>query len=124
MLSSWERINGPVKSLSLVFPVLWCLGLACWSLRAIRSHESRFRLPTILCIVAVVAIGFANRFAAMIVVFLAMTIDFGVTSNNTASRMTFVWRTIQTIAGVTGVSHACRFIYHVQLNSLVGLKDS
>lgn len=94
-----------------VLSVLWSIGLLVWALRAVRSHQSRFGMMTIITITTVLAIGFVNIFVAMMIVCLAMVFDVGVI-DKTTSRIRTTWRTIQVAAGITGLSHACRIMYH------------
>lgn len=112
-MGSFERFAGPALS------ILWCLGLALWSLRAIRSHQSRFGVGTILCITAILAVGlssFAGRFIVLAIIGLAMVFDLRVKQNRNKARLEHLSRTIQAIAGVTCIAHASRVIYHVLLN--------
>ncbi len=112
-MGSLERFTGPALS------ILWCLGLALWSLRAIRSHHSKFGMGTVLGITAILAFGlssFAGRFIVFAMTGLAMIFDLRVKQGGNNARLEHLSRTIQAIAGVTCIAHASRVIYHVLLN--------
>ncbi len=112
-MGSMGRFTGPA------LPILWCLGLALWSLRAIRSHHSKFGMRTILCITAILAVGlssFTGRFIVLAMTGLAMVFDLRVERGGNDERRHYVPRTIQAIAGITCVAHASRVIYHVLLH--------
>ncbi|GAB5406698.1 MAG: hypothetical protein Aurels2KO_49290 [Aureliella sp.] len=112
-MGSFERFTGPALS------VLWCLGLALWSLRAMRSHQSKFGMGTVLCITAILAVGlssFAGRFVVLAIAGLAMVFDLRVKQGGNNARLELLSRTIQAIAGVTCIAHASRVTYHVLIN--------
>ncbi|HBE68800.1 MAG TPA: hypothetical protein DDW52_11695 [Planctomycetaceae bacterium] len=109
-MGSFERVTGPV------FSVLWCLGLALWCLRAIRSHQSKFAVGTVLCITTILAVGlssFAGRFVVLAIAGLAMIFDLRVKQGANDARLEVLSRTIQVMAGVTCIAHASRVTYHV-----------
>ena len=95
-----------------IMSVLWCVGLLVWALRATRSHQSRFGLKTLLVIMSAVAIGLVNAIGTMLIMSLvcwAMIFDFGVQTSK--SNRVLVWRTLQGLAGLTGLAHATGVIH-------------
>ena len=104
-----ERFTGPILS------ILWCLGFALWSLRAVRSHRSKFGIGTVLCITAIVAVGLSSLAGRIIVLAragLAMVFDVFVKRDGDNTQLHYFSRTIQVLAGVTCMAHASRVIYH------------
>jgi hypothetical protein len=118
-IAALEMLDGIGRLVGPAFSILWCLGLALWSLSAIRSHQSRFRMSTILCITAIIAVGlsgFAGRFIALGITGLAMILDLGVQQVGSRTKLYYARRTIQVLAGVTCVAHASRVIGRFLLN--------
>lgn len=95
-----------------VLLVLWCAGLLAWALRATRSHRSQFGISTILILMTVCALGFTHIFIPMTAAFVAMIADLGVARRKTR-RADCVWRTLQALAGITGLGYIVRSIYHL-----------
>ena len=96
-----------------IMSVLWCVGILVWALRVTRSHQSRFGLKTLLVITSAIAIGLINPIGTMLtmsLVFLAMIFDFGVRTSG-STRVLFC-RTLQGVAGLTGLAHAIGVMYH------------
>ena len=92
-----------------VLSVLWCAGLLSWALRATRSRQSRFGMKTILVVMSVIAIGLANVFAALSILCWTMILDLGVQQSQ--SNRNLACRTLQGIAGMTGLAHAARMTF-------------
>ncbi|MEM7477836.1 MAG: hypothetical protein AAF483_22855, partial [Planctomycetota bacterium] len=58
-----------------------------------------------ITILAFLLSGITNRFIAFSLIFIAMTFDLGIKQTETKGRSTFLWRSIQIVAGLTGISH-------------------
>jgi len=97
-----------------VLAVLWSVGLLAWGLRATRSHRSQFRISTILILMTFCALGFANILIPIVAVLVAMIADLGVARTN-PRRADYLWRSVQCLAGITGLAHAGRMVYHTFL---------
>ena len=106
--SSGPRGFNPFRN-GRVLSVLWCAGLLSWTLRATRSHESRFGMKTILAITTVIAIGLVNVFVAMSIICWAIIFDFGV--QRSRPKRDLACRALQGIAGMTGLAHAARMMF-------------
>lgn len=107
---------GPLRvnplSHGAIMSVLWCVGILVWALRVTRSHQSRFGLKTLLVITSAIAIGLLNPIGTMLtmsLVFVAMVFDFGVRTSS--SNRVLVYRTLQGVAGLTGLAHAVGVMY-------------
>ena len=112
-LPSLDPTRGNRYHTGTVLPVIWTIGLLSWALRATRSHQSRFTVTALLAITTVIAIGFVNVFASMVIVGYAMACDFGV--QGVGSTRATKWKVLQVVAGVSAIAHASRVVYRAYL---------
>ena len=112
-IPSFDPTGGNRYHTGTMMSVLWCVGLLSWGLRVTRSHQSRFTIRVLLSITTVIAIGCVNIFVALIIVCCAMACDFGVDRDR--SNRALVWKVVQSVAGMSGIAHATRVVYHVYL---------
>ena len=92
--------------------VLWSVGLFAWALRAVRSHRSQLRTSTVLIFITFCVVGFwTNILIPLTAVCVAMIADLGV-ARTKPRRADYFWRSIQGLAGITGLAHAGRMTYY------------
>ena len=103
------------------FSVVLCLGLLSWALRLVRSRKSQFSNRIVLGVVtfaaAMSALGRALGpqiaiFAVMVTVCWAMTSDLGILPSDERKVRTPALRSLQVFAGLTGLAHVARVLFH------------
>ncbi len=104
--------------------VLWCLGLVSWALRVVRSRQSQFSLRTILgvatSVAVILALGQTGSWHAAVLTVLviscvAMVFDLGVRQTDGVRLSTTALRTLQVLAGLTGLAHVARLAFYMLL---------